>query len=157
MVIAVNKKGQKQQFSDLAWRMLGKEDADGYRSGYREQNSQKVENTVLPTGETKKPASKQPAPAQKVDNTANAPTKQSVDNTTTNQTSTQNEPEGKFVSQPEKDDFLEAVDGVSGSAIKDFLDKKGITYRKKANVDELQELLGSTLNWNIPAFQKAFE
>lgn len=137
-VIAVNKKGQKQSFSDMAWRMLGKADPEGYKNGWKEVNQQVVTNTVnqIPTGEKEEPVS----------NTANTEPEQTVSNANS-----------KGKTEADKAEFMAAIAGLSPSIMKDFLDKKNVKYKKKSSSEELAGLMAENLNYDVTALQKSLE
>lgn len=167
MVIAVNKKGNKQEFSDVAWRLLGKPDKNGFRDGWKQAEAQPVRNVVsnaLPTGESAKTTAPPAATAQKVTNNKKEEAEVIVDPAEAGKQGTANEQgqgtETKTtvapVEQAIKDDFLEAIDGLTASAIKDYFDRVNHTYSKKVKLDELQIMLGELLNYDIEKFQTEF-
>lgn len=159
MVIAVNKKGKKQEFSDLAWKMLGKADKDGWRDGWREATAQPVQNSIkkpLPTGEAAKPAA--PPAAQKVENVIDPAGETGKGEPVSHDSGIPDAPPAATSNKPqaEKDDFIEAIDGLAAPAIKNFLDTKNIEYSKKDKLADLQIKLGEYLNYDIKRFQTEF-
>lgn len=148
-VVAYNKKGQKQIFSDMAWKLLGKD-----KNGWTEKPSQVIQNKQkieppqmgpMPVKETQvlenktKPESKDPVlenqnPSNDVEETNDQPV-----NETKN-----------------KDLFLDAVKGINKTVIKDFFDAQNppIKYRNNASDQVLQNQLAEHLNYDIVELQK---
>ena len=159
-VIAVDSKGRKQEFSDLAWRMI----QNNPNGRWKLAAEQKSENTIasktkprvtLPTGE---------APAQTVDNTVKTDSDQKTDNTVNPADDDKNQDAVKTTKAPkyteaEKAEFLEAIKGLNRAAIKEFLERPliNVPYDKRATLEELQTLMGEALKYNLEAFQKSFE
>lgn len=154
MVIATNKRGHKQPFSDLAWKMLGQN-----KNGWTEQTEQSIDNKIgdnarapLPTGESK----------QQEQSMDNAVIKEKLknkvsDSEKTDETATT---ENKIsVSDEQRAEFLAAMEGLSIAAVKQFLERPevNISYNKKAKPEELKILMAENLGYDLTKLQKSFE
>lgn len=156
MVVATNKKGQKQTFSDLAWKMLGQN-----KNGWTEQTEQSIDNKVGAEGPAKLPTGEAKQPEQSMENAlAKDKLKEKV-NTSEHTGKTEEDIHAKntSVSQEQKYEFLTAMEGLSPAAVKAFLERPevNISYNKKAKPEELKKLMAENLGYDLVKLQKSFE
>lgn len=142
-VIAINSKGQKQEFNDLSWKMMSTMNHD-----WKEIPEQVTVNTLnpivkLPTGEKAKEVI--------IKNIVNE-TVQEISNKKEGNVKDQ-----KITTADKKAEFLKAVEGTSASMIKDYFDKFDVPYHKKAKIEELTNDFAEYLEYDLEAFQKAFQ
>lgn len=150
-VTAINKKGQKQVFSDMAWKLLGTKKGGwtAVESNTMAINSVTADNAVKKMPDMGDDASNE-SKSQAVDNSLTAEGgKQSVDNSLDNKAPVKTDLDKEA-------EFMGAVQGIAKSAIKDFFDNKKVKYNKKADDETLQIQLAQYLKFNIVELQKAF-
>lgn len=146
-VIAYNKKGQKQVFSDLAWKLLGKN-----KNGWVEKPTQTIENKLS----VERP-DMGPTPVKKnqvIENNVNPVKKEETDNGFTEEEKNEKE---SIKSEKNKAEFLEAVKGLSKTIIKDYFDSQNppIKYKNKDSEEMLQKQFAEVMNYDIEKLQKA--
>lgn len=127
-MVTATKNGHTKQFSDYAWKLLGKN-----RNGWEQVSDSIAQNIAKKT--------KMPDSGQK-----SAPTKQVVENTVTEEekaptVNTSNTLEEVTVDG--KDLFVKAVkeSGITKTQIKDFLDSKEVSYKVNDSLETLSIIL----------------
>jgi hypothetical protein len=141
MAVIAYKNGKKQEFSDMAWRLLGTT-----KNGWVEVASQSIENTVkrpdMGPALTPKEA--------KIENTLN------VGETEEEAIERLMKESGKS-NKGKEAEFMKAIEGLSKTKIKDFLDQQTppVKYSNAAKEDSLKKILAETLNYDIVKLQKA--
>lgn len=139
-IIAYDKKGRKQVFSDAGWKLLGKN-----KGGWSEKEPQTIDNTLKVERPVMGPESLKEETTV-VDNTLNEDVVNEVSDASVEAT------------ESPKEEFEKALDGISRAAIKDFFDQQNppVKYKSMSKDKELKTLLGNYLNYDIVELQKAF-
>lgn len=142
MSVVAFKNGKKQVFSDLAWRLLGNN-----KNGWVERDHQTIGNTL----ELKRPDMGPMIPSKEV----------KIENTI-NTGETEEEALERLIKESKptknkKSEFMKAIEGISKSQIKDFLDQQNppVKYRNNAKDEDLKMILAETLEFDIVKLQKA--
>ena len=141
MSVVAFKNGRKQVFSDLAWRLLGTN-----KNGWVERDHQTIGNTL----EVKRP-----------DMGPNIPSNEVEINNTINTGEVEKDVLESLIKESKpsksKEEFLKAIDGLSKTKIKDFLDQQNppIKYSNAAKEDYLKKILAETLNYDLVKLQKS--
>ena len=140
-VVAYNKRGQKQVFSDMAWKLLGKD-----KGGWVEKPSQMIENKVKSEAPYMGPAIKKED--QIIENKVGK-TEEEIQEEVIQENAVS-------VSDSEKADFLDAVKGLNKTIIKDYFDQQTppVKYKNKISDADLQKQFAEHLNYNIIELQK---
>lgn len=156
-ILAVNSKGQKQTFSDLAWKLLGKNTGD-----WKEVANQTISNTAnrpnMGPQTISNTAGKSKEELEEASRVA-AFDKKFNSGTAVNDKEDADEDGGKTKEDPKKEEFNKALEGISNSVIKEFFDKQDpkVTYsNKKQDAGMIKPLLADYLKYDIVALQKAF-
>lgn len=146
-VVAYNKKGQKQVFSDIAWKMLGKD-----KNGWVERPSQTIVNKTEVERPDMGPTSVKKN--QVIENHVNPVKNEEIINGIAEEEVTENQ---IAESESKKSEFLEAVKGLSKTIIKDYFDSQNppIKYKNKDSEEVLQKQFAEHLNYDINELQKA--
>lgn len=162
MPVTAYKNGKKQVFSDLGWKLLGKN-----KLGWQEKAPVVIENTVnkAPNMGPNNPADEDVisnAKTHVVDNTVGKTDEDIKDQNENGSTS--NEENGSSNTDP-KEEFMKALEGISRNQIKDFFDqekpklkdeeKKKVTYSNLAKSSDLKIQLAEYLNYDIVKLQEA--
>ena len=156
-ILAVNSKGQKQTFSDLAWKLLGKNTGD-----WKEVANQSISNTVTRPNMGPQTISNTAGKSkEEIEEAARvAAFDKKFNSGTDNSNEEDSEEEGKKTkTDTGKEEFNKALEGISNSVIKEFFDKQDpkVTYsNKKQDAGMIKPLLADYLKYDIVALQKAF-
>lgn len=145
-VTAYNSKGQKQVFSDLAWKSLGKNKGD-----WSEKPVQAIKNTIITE---KRPDMGPPiSNSQKIENTLETKGKTEEEIVEDDLLKNKN-----VTDESKKAEFMKAVEGLSRTAIKDFFDKQTprVSYKNGSKNEALQLQLAEHLKYDLVEFQKSF-
>lgn len=147
-VVAYNKKGQKQVFSDLAWKLLGKD-----KGGWTEKPSQIIENK--PKVEPPfmgPPVNKEP---QILENNVSENKQEVVEETNIDNADMSPAETEESKSEKIKSDFLESIKGVNKTIIKDFFDSQTppVKYKNKISDENLQKQFAEFLNYDTVKLQ----
>lgn len=156
--------GKKRRFTKISWDLLGK-DKDGWVA---------LPDTVVHNAVDKSPlqkpstGDKKTAPSQVVDNLVSKKSSNdgtSMDNAledntgskvdeASNDKSSSNTEVKNLVEQ--KQEFFKAAAGLKRGDIKDYFDRQTppVPYKNTAKVEELIEILGNRLGWDVIELQK---
>ncbi len=142
MSVVAFKNGKKQVFSDLAWRLLGTN-----KNGWVERDHQTIANTL----ELKRPDMGPMIPSKevKIENTINTGE--------TEEDALERLIKESKPTKNKKSEFMKAIEGISKTQIKDFLDQQNppVKYRNNAKDEDLKMILAETLEFDIVKLQKA--
>lgn len=140
-VVAYNKRGQKQVFSDMAWKLLGKD-----KGGWVEKPSQIIENKSKIEPPYMGPAIKKED--QVIENKTGKTEEEIHDQAI--------QEKHVSISETEKSDFLDAVKGLNKTIIKDYFDQQTppVKYKNKISDADLQKQFAEHLNYDIIKLQK---
>lgn len=155
MPVTAFKNGKKQVFSDLGWKLLGKN-----KHGWVEKSAVVIENTV------KKSEAPNMGPKNPADEDVTSKSKTVIITSTTGKTDeeileesgkTNSEDNGGSKKVDTKEEFMNALEGISRTQIKDFFDqqKPAVKYKNLAKESDLKLQLAEYLNYDIVKLQEA--
>lgn len=136
----------RQRFTELAWKLLGKE-----KNGWVEVNEKQTISNI-----------QKPNTGQKIENIANEKVKekQVIENQATEHAAPINK---KILTEDEIDEkkiseFMKSIDGFNKGTIKDFFDEQDppIEYSNKATAPELKKQLAEHFKYDIVKLQEKF-
>jgi len=142
MGILARKGDQEKEFSEVVWKLLGKN-----TNGWEQVSNSVAKNIKEPT--------KKPETGTKVDNPTNQTVKNEVDKKNDNDTTVKDDKKNVV---DVKAEFIKVVkeNNVTKNQIKDYLDSKEKSYKAGDSLDSLIELLYTELNGDVAELNTLF-